>query len=536
VSRANRTFSLVSVLSGSTTRLTGTGHRGATGRRLGARTANIDSASRLVGLAFELTTSEICPLWSELRSRRWRPKKGVQGFMAPKAKAPSPAKATPRASARPTKGFFVRMLTRDISLEDCILDLIDNSIDAAWKASGERPVTLTNDSALAPYRISVQLSGDRFVISDNCTGITLDDAINYAFTFGRVDEDEPDDYSVGVYGIGMKRAVFKIGSRIQVQSTFQEKPGRLVGFSVPIDVQEWLKSDTWDFDLNDRLPEESVGVTIDISDLLPETKELFDDDSYERSLRRTLGRDYMVPLMRGLRIDVNGSDIDTTIIELAQNEAFVPMRAEYDDNDVHVEILAGMVSAPPDDSDADVRITSEETYGWYVACNGRMILAADRSQLTGWGELVPMWHKQYNGFVGLIFFSSENPVLLPMTTTKRSVDASSAVFRRSLGAMSRPTRAWIDYTNARKSDLPAAKAFEADAEPTPITLVAHRPAVTLPTVSKTSPVEPVANVNYSVSRQRMKALAAALGSKNLSHRDVGLKSFDFAYEELVDED
>jgi len=34
------------------------------------------------------------------------------------------------ANAFPRKRFFLEMFTRDISLEDCILDLIDNSIDS----------------------------------------------------------------------------------------------------------------------------------------------------------------------------------------------------------------------------------------------------------------------------------------------------------------------------------------------------------------------------------------------------------------------
>ena len=31
----------------------------------------------------------------------------------------------------PTKQFFIDMITRDISIEDAIMDLIDNSIDGA---------------------------------------------------------------------------------------------------------------------------------------------------------------------------------------------------------------------------------------------------------------------------------------------------------------------------------------------------------------------------------------------------------------------
>ena len=33
--------------------------------------------------------------------------------------------------ASPTKAFFIDNLTRDLTLEDAILDLIDNSVDAA---------------------------------------------------------------------------------------------------------------------------------------------------------------------------------------------------------------------------------------------------------------------------------------------------------------------------------------------------------------------------------------------------------------------
>jgi hypothetical protein len=45
-----------------------------------------------------------------------------------------PAVLPDSARAYPTKEFFIEMFTRDISLEDCILDLIDNSIDSLIRA------------------------------------------------------------------------------------------------------------------------------------------------------------------------------------------------------------------------------------------------------------------------------------------------------------------------------------------------------------------------------------------------------------------
>jgi hypothetical protein len=157
-----------------------------------------------------------------------------------------------KATASPTKGFFVTMLTRDITLEDCILDLIDNSVDGAWRCEGSRPMGLADGADLSKYSIKIEASSQRFAISDNCGGMTLDDAANHAFSFGRKHFDNYDQYSIGVYGIGMKRAVFKLGSKIRIRSTYKEGNGSLQTFSVPIDVQNWLQNDAppWDFDID----------------------------------------------------------------------------------------------------------------------------------------------------------------------------------------------------------------------------------------------------------------------------------------------
>ncbi len=57
-------------------------------------------------------------------------------------------------SAEPTKAFFVEMFTRDIPLEQAILDLVDNCIDGAKRTpvAGPLPfdgrsVTITFDAA-----------------------------------------------------------------------------------------------------------------------------------------------------------------------------------------------------------------------------------------------------------------------------------------------------------------------------------------------------------------------------------------------------
>ena len=40
-------------------------------------------------------------------------------------------------NSSPTKNFFINMLTRDISLNDAILDLLDNCLDGALRSQNQ---------------------------------------------------------------------------------------------------------------------------------------------------------------------------------------------------------------------------------------------------------------------------------------------------------------------------------------------------------------------------------------------------------------
>ena len=132
------------------------------------------------------------------------------------------------------------------------------------------------------------------------------------------------------------------------------------------------------------------------------------------------------------------------------------MRLEYqediDGEDVSVEIIGGMSAPPPENTEPEEDDDGDKRFGWYVVCNGRIVLAADKTTIAGWGtDDWPQWHRQYSGFVGIILFTAANAAALPLTTTKRSVDTSSEVYRRARPRMREITRKWIDYTNARKT-------------------------------------------------------------------------------------
>lgn len=447
-----------------------------------------------------------------------------------------------KVDANPTKAFFVRMITRDIALEDCVLDLIDNSIDGAWKLEGGKPMSLSDKVDLSQYKISIQATADKFSIIDNCGGITLDDAVEYAFAFGRKEKDEPDKYSIGVYGIGMKRAVFKIGRKISIRSTFPAGGKKRETFQVPIDVTAWLADAgrDWDFNIEPAEPLASNGVEILVEDLTEETSASFGNSGFIQDLKRTIGRDYSLHIRRGLVIEINGERIKGWTIELLQSGQLEPMRLQYIDKDsggeVAVEILAGMAAPPPENSDPDENAETDKRYGWYVVCNGRIVLAADKTEVSGWGtDGWPQWHPQYAGFVGIIVFSSENASLLPLTTTKRSVDSASAVYRRARPKMRDASKEWIKYTNIRKQGLEAAKQFEVQAKPKSIFEVTRRETLIFPSVTPKPKVKS-ANISYPMPQERVTSLANALGSVTMTYRDVGIKSFEYAYNDLVGEE
>ena len=59
---------------------------------------------------------------------------------------PHYSEKTHNIKASPTKEFFISMLTRDISTDRAILDLIDNSIDAATQSEKHNATIKLNAS------------------------------------------------------------------------------------------------------------------------------------------------------------------------------------------------------------------------------------------------------------------------------------------------------------------------------------------------------------------------------------------------------
>lgn len=71
--------------------------------------------------------------------------------------------------------------------------------------------------------------------------------------------------------------------------------------------------------------------------------------------------------------------------------------------------------------------------------------------MTGWGEAsVPNYHGQFIAITGLVLLYSTDLRKLPLTTTKRGVDASSNLYSQVKDLMREATKSLTSFTNKWK--------------------------------------------------------------------------------------
>jgi transcriptional regulator NrdR family protein len=437
------------------------------------------------------------------------------------------------AKGSPSKGLFIYMLTRDISLSDCITDLLDNGVDgiANYRRRGGAPPI--NGAKYKGFNVEVEFNKTEFRVKDDCGGIPISVAKEYAFRFGRPEEatqDLAEAHTIGLYGIGMKRAMFKMGKRITVSSSTGDE-----SFDMPLDVDQWRAKpeNDWDFELHNVVHHGTsvpVGTTLAVSELYRPVSREYDTPAFGNSLIHALRRQYAFILNNGLKLKVNKHAIIGIMPTFKVADELKPFKARESYEGVSIEITAGLSSPPPEDDSAESAYPEMENYGWYVVCNGRVVVTADKTQLTGWGITpVPAWHPQFNGFLGVASFESDDPRKLPWTTTKRDVNEGSEVYRRAMRLMSECAKQFTDYTNKRKSEVTRAKKVEGSAQAFTIDKVGMSSKMVLPSIKKRK----VRRICYEKPVSEIENVASALGLSKVSLKEVGIKTFDYFREREV---
>jgi hypothetical protein len=350
----------------------------------------------------------------------------------------------------PTKRFFVSMLTRDIELKDAILDLIDNCVDGATRQLKGK---LRGDKPYDGYTARLTLSAKSFDISDNCGGIPKA-AIKDAFLLGRpkIEQSIP---TIGMYGIGMKRAIFKIGEEAAVDSYAADG-----AFEVNY-TRDWLnpENDKWDLPIDKLQNREKKGVTVVVPTLRTEVSRHFGNAAFINELRNAISEHFGYLIQKGFSIYVNEEKLRARTLQLFATDSprksgVRPYDFEADHDGVHVRVTVGfyrtLVRFEEMDEEAE-RPQEGEQAGISVICNDRLVLLNDTSMKTGWGDgTVPRYHPQFRGIAGFIIFSTDKPEKLPISTTKRDLDVGEEIYLFARRYCMEGLRECTDFTNKWK--------------------------------------------------------------------------------------
>ncbi len=436
--------------------------------------------------------------------------------------------ATRVINAMPTKQLFIGMLTRDIALIPAVLDLVDNCVDGARRDVGDGPYD--------GHWVRIEVSADRLRLADNCGGIPVDVAQRYAFRFGR-DEDSPSiRHSIGQFGVGMKRAIFKIGDEFRVDSRT-----RTSRFVVRENIPAWASRDKWQFQFteleeNKDRPEDTIGTVLTISKLHPDVATAFRSEAFRNQLREELRSKLTGPISLGFAISLDGRPVHADPLELLDSRALKPAYARRDfrnggPSTVTARFYTGLADPDP------------EAAGWHVFCNGRLVLEADKSRVTGWGGTeetrIPRFHGQFNRFRGYLYFDSDDAGALPWNTTKTGLDLDSAVYRASRLQMRTLMRPVIDFLNKLKaekeeSDTGPLQGLLSRARKAKLTALTPRPTFVVPKVAPPKPKPSVQRIQYDAPSAKAQEIKEYLSASTWVA--VGRYTFDYFYDaELGDE-
>lgn len=455
-------------------------------------------------------------------------------------------------SAGAEKRFFIEMLVKDIELLPAVVDLVDNSVDGARD--------LHPDGNLGGQWVRIKITDTQFVISDNSGGISVDIARHYAFRFGRSKEFTGVKRSVGQFGVGMKRAIFKLGRYFSVESRHRGHDALGSTFKMNVDVDAWAVQDEWTFQFDQVEedvsipPELTAGTEIVVDRLQPSVSADLSDPAILQQLKVELRIRHQESIQAGLGLYLNDEKLNASRPSLQASAVIKPIYRSFqipsDAGVVDVRLFAGTIAPPAkgnaatDDGQAENFQDSGDA-GWYLFCNDRLLLVADRTSITGWGSAGAAYHPQYRLFRGFVYLSADDASLLPWNTTKTAVDRDSPIFRAVQSEMKSALVAVQAVINRAKTERAR---FEEEEEEKPEILVAFDDTpdqpiselsasdkIVVPPVPvrerRTAPTIKVQRIQYVVEPERYEKVSEALGATSGS--EVGRLTFDYFYDEEI---
>jgi hypothetical protein len=351
-------------------------------------------------------------------------------------------------NATPQKGIYQSIIA-DYGLETSVSELVDNAIDV-WIRRGKK-TKLT-------IHVVLDLVQKTITVSDNAGGIPEREL--YAIISPGASLNTSDDQTIGIFGVGSKRAVVALAQDIEVRTHFKGEDTHLIRYN-----EEWLSSHDWQLPYF-RASNIPTGTTI---------IEL-------KKLRKELGENEVASIRRFLS-QIYGKILKSRQIELfLGSEKIKPFSFEN---------WAFPPNYPPQEYTAPISFSEGETvkfrgiaglkreegsiageYGVYFYCNNRLIGGAIMDYHVG-------FQKPHHGIslVRVVIHLDGPAKHMPWTSNKAGINYSSPTFiaiRRwvveSVEYFSRVSRALIkewdpEMQNLKEGEILQYKASNVETPP-----------------------------------------------------------------------
>jgi Histidine kinase-, DNA gyrase B-, and HSP90-like ATPase len=265
--------------------------------------------------------------------------------------------------ATPSKRIYLSVIA-DYDLKLAICELIDNSIDS-WHRNG-KPVELR-------IEVDIDERQNTIRVQDNAGGIK-ESEIRLVISPGESKTND-DDETIGIFGVGSKRAAVALSQFIRISSRFENEKTLLVQYD-----DEWLKKEDWNIAVFEV---ENINYSSTIIELQKLRINL--NKSETELLKAHLSYVYAKFLVKGdMKIKVNRVQItpkffdDWSYPPQYEPQNFKGKLIMEEGDEVEYSIECGLTkSLKVQDND------DNEEYGIYLYCNDRLVERALKSYEVG---------------------------------------------------------------------------------------------------------------------------------------------------------
>jgi hypothetical protein len=330
--------------------------------------------------------------------------------------------------ATPEKRSFWSIIS-DYDLKTGVCELVDNAIDI-WTISHRKN----------PLHVEIKLDLPRQLLSitDNAGGVRFEDLRLLVAPGGS--KNSPQDSTIGVFGVGSKRAVIALGEVVSLKTHHHGDR------SFQIDItKEWLESPSWELAAYEIPPIEPGITTVELGAL---RRGIAEQDV--ESLRTHIGEVYSHFLGENCTINVNEKQIIPVRFDVwAYPPDYSPQRAVFSvspdgQRRTQVIITAGLIRD---------RIPEAGNYGVYFYCNNRMIVKELKTRDVGYYVGTEAGVPHPDASLCRVIVELKGPaILMPWTSNKTNINSDHVSFLQIRPTITQLVTQFTKVSRAFKGD------------------------------------------------------------------------------------